>query len=56
MFTSEYGIRATRSHDNTVQNTTFSDIESREYCALGNLGVIIRGQHLDNALIAGDDS
>src|SRR5919107_4286923 len=28
---SENGIRASRSHDNIVENTTFSDIESSEY-------------------------
>src|SRR5215210_848315 len=53
---SENGIRATRSHDNTVQNNTFSEIESREYRILGDSSITIRGQHFDNALISGDDS
>src|SRR5215213_9122250 len=54
---SENGIRATKSHDNTVQNNTFSEIESREYRILGDSSIIIRDQQfLDNALISGDDS
>ncbi len=53
---SEIGIRATRSHNNIVQNTTFSDIESREYRILGDSSIMIRGQHFDNAVISGDDS
>ena len=53
---SENGIRATRTHDNTVQNNTFSEIESREYRILGDSSITIRGQHFDNTLIAGDDS
>jgi parallel beta-helix repeat protein len=53
---SENGIRATRTHDNTVQNNTFSEIESREYRVLGDSSITIRGQHFDNTLIAGDDS
>jgi mannuronan 5-epimerase len=54
---SENGIRATRSHDNTVQNNTFSEIESREYRILGDSSIIITGQQfLDDALISGDDS
>jgi parallel beta-helix repeat protein len=52
---SEIGVRASRSHDNVVQNTTFSDIESSEYLASGNSSMIIRGQHFDDALIAGGD-
>jgi len=54
---SENGIRATKSHDNTVQNNSFSEIESREYRILGDSSIIIRDQQfLDNALISGDDS
>jgi parallel beta-helix repeat protein len=53
---SENGIRATRSHDNIVQNTIFSDIESSEYRILADSSLIIRGQHFDNALISQDDS
>ena len=52
---SEIGVRASRSHDNVVQNTTFSDIESSEYLASGNSSMIIRGQHFDDSLIAGGD-
>src|SRR5215210_552407 len=54
---SEIGIRATRSHNNIVENITFSDnIESSEYRLLADSSLIIRGQHFDNALITGDDS
>src|SRR5215204_2423076 len=53
---SEIGIRATRSHNNIVENIIFSDIESSEYRLLADSGLIIRGQHFDNALISGDDS
>jgi parallel beta-helix repeat protein len=53
---SEIGIRATRSHNNIVENITFSDIESSEYRLLADSSLIIRGQHFDNALISGDDS
>jgi parallel beta-helix repeat protein len=53
---SENGIRATRSHNNIVQNTIFSDIESSEYRILADSSLIIRGQHFDNALISQDDS
>jgi mannuronan 5-epimerase len=50
---SENGIRASRSHDNIIENTTFSDIESSEYVVSGNANMIIRGQDFDDALIAG---
>jgi len=54
---SEIGIRATRSQNNIVENTTFSDnIESSEYRLLADSSLMIRGQHFDNALITGDDS
>jgi parallel beta-helix repeat protein len=53
---SENGIRATNSHNNIVQNTTFSDIESNEYRLLGDSSIVIIGQQFDNALISGDDS
>jgi parallel beta-helix repeat protein len=53
---SDIGIRATRSHDNLVQNTTFSDIESSEYRLLADSSLTIRGQQFDDALIAEDDS
>jgi parallel beta-helix repeat protein len=53
---SEIGIRATRSHNNIVENIIFSDIESSEYRLLADSSLIIRGQHFDNALITGDDS
>jgi parallel beta-helix repeat protein len=48
---SDDGIRATRSHDNILENITFSDIESSEYLLSGNSSVVIRGQDFDNALI-----
>ena len=53
---SENGIRSTRSHNNVVENTTFSDIELSEYRLLGDSSLTIRGQHFDNALISEDDS
>jgi mannuronan 5-epimerase len=53
---SDIGIRATRSHDNLVQNTTFSNIESSEYRLLADASLTIRGQQFDDALIAEDDS
>jgi parallel beta-helix repeat protein len=53
---SENGIRATRSHNNIVENTTFSDIESSEYRLLGDSSIIIGRQDFDNALISEDDS
>ena len=53
---SENGIRATRSHNNIVQNTTFSDIESDEYRLLEDSSIVIIGQQFDNAVISGDDS
>jgi mannuronan 5-epimerase len=53
---SENGIRATRSHDNIVQNTTFLDIDSREYRLLEDSSIVIGAQQFDNTLISGDDS
>jgi hypothetical protein len=53
---SEIGVRATRSHSNIVENTTFSDIESSEYRLLGDSSLIIGRQDFDNVLISGDDS
>src|ERR671923_2848686 len=53
---SETGIRTTKSHNNIVQNTTFSDIESSEYRLLGDSSIVIREQQFDNALISEDDS
>ena len=53
---SENGIIATRSHDNIVGNTTFSDIESSEYRLSGNSSIMIRGQYFDSALISDDGS
>ena len=51
---SEDGIRATRSQNNIVENTTFSDIESSEYHLFGNSSITIRGQEFDDALISGE--
>ena len=50
------GIGATRSHDNILENNTFSNIASSEYLLSGNSGIIIRGQNFDNTLIAEDGS
>jgi parallel beta-helix repeat protein len=51
---SEYGIRATRSQNNIVENTTFFDIESSEYHLFGNSSITIRGQEFDDAIISGE--
>src|SRR5215207_1742186 len=48
------GVSASRSQNNIVENTTFSDIEEREYHLAGNSGIIIRGQEFDDALISGE--
>lgn len=53
---SQNGIVATRSHDNIIQNTTFSDIESSQYRLSGDSSIIILGQEFDNALISQDGS
>jgi poly(beta-D-mannuronate) C5 epimerase len=53
---SDIGIRATRSHNNIVQNTTFSDIESSEYRLLADSHLTIGGQQFDDALITEGDS
>jgi mannuronan 5-epimerase len=45
---SDIGIRATRSHNNIVQNTIFSDIESSEYRLLSDSSLTIRGQQFDD--------
>jgi mannuronan 5-epimerase len=52
---SENGIRATKSYDNIVQNTTFSDIDSSEYRLVGDSSMKIIGQQFDNTMISGDD-
>jgi mannuronan 5-epimerase len=51
---SESGIRATRSQDNVVENTTFSDIATSEYLLSGNSRLIIRGQQFDDSVISED--
>src|SRR5215211_4708183 len=48
------GVSASRSQNNIVENTTFSDIEEREYHLAGNSGLIIRGQEFDDAVISGE--
>jgi parallel beta-helix repeat protein len=55
---SDIGIRATRSHNNIVQNTIFSDIESSEYRLLSDSSLTIRGQQFndDDVLITEGDS
>src|SRR5919107_661049 len=55
IISSQNGIVATRSHDNMVQNTTFSDIESSEYRLSGDSSIIV-GQQFDNALISQDSA
>ncbi|MDQ3836963.1 MAG: right-handed parallel beta-helix repeat-containing protein, partial [Thermoproteota archaeon] len=53
---SDIGVRATRSHNNVVQNTSFSSIESSEYRLLSDSSLTIKGQHFDNAEISAADS
>jgi parallel beta-helix repeat protein len=53
---SESGIRSTKSQDNIVENSTFSDIESSEYLLSGDSSMIIRGQHFDDTSISEDGS
>jgi parallel beta-helix repeat protein len=54
---SDIGIRATRSHNNIVQNTVFSDIESSEYRLLSDSSLTISGQQFnDDVLITEGDS
>jgi mannuronan 5-epimerase len=55
IISSQNGIVATRSHDNIVQNTSFSDIESSEYLLSGDSSIIL-GQQFDNASISHDAS
>ena len=55
IISSQNGIVATRSHDNIVQNTTFSDIESSEYRLSGDSSIIL-GQQFYNASISHDAS
>jgi parallel beta-helix repeat protein len=53
---SENGIRATRSHDNILEDNKFSNIGSSEYSLSGDSTIIIRGQQFDNVLISDDGS
>jgi mannuronan 5-epimerase len=48
---SEDGIRAARSHDNTLENNYFSNIKGNEYALTGNASFVIREQDFDNAII-----
>src|SRR5215217_3901505 len=48
------GVSASRSQNNIVENTTFSDIESSEYHLSGNSALTIRGQQFDDALVSGE--
>src|SRR5215207_2104202 len=51
---SQDGVSASRSQNNIVENTTFSDIEENEYHLAGNSGLTIRGQQFDDTLIVGE--
>jgi parallel beta-helix repeat protein len=54
---SDDGISAARSHDNILEDNTFSNIQSSEYSLSGDSSIIIRGQQqFDNALIAAEGS
>jgi len=48
---SDDGIRATKSHDNVLENNTFSNISSSEYRLSENSKIEIRGQDFDDGLI-----
>jgi mannuronan 5-epimerase len=52
----EEGIVATRSQDNIVQDTRFSDIKSSEYRLSGDSTIILRGQDFGSAIISHDSS
>jgi parallel beta-helix repeat protein len=52
---SDDGIRATITHDNILENNTFSNITSNEYLS-GNSSIIIRAQDFDDALITEEGS
>jgi parallel beta-helix repeat protein len=56
IISSNEGIGSTRSHDNILEQNTFSDIASSEYILSGNSGIIISGQNFDNTLIAEEGS
>src|ERR687892_364160 len=51
---SQDGVSASRSQNNIVENTTFSDIEENEYHLAGTAGLKIRGQQFDDTLISGE--
>ena len=51
---SQDGVSASRSQNNVVETTTFSDIEENEYHLAGNSGLTIRGQQFDDAVISGE--
>ena len=51
---SQDGVSASRSQNNVVENTTFSDIEENEYHLAGNSALTIRGQEFDDTLIVGE--
>ena len=46
------GINATRSYDNLLENTSFSNITSSQYLLTRNSSIIIVDRDFDNALIA----
>ena len=51
---SQDGVSASRSQNNIVENTTFSDIEENEYHLAGTASLTIRGQQFDDTLISGE--
>jgi mannuronan 5-epimerase len=53
---SDDGIRATRSHDNILENNIFFNITSSEYRLSGDSNIIIIEQDFNNALITGAGS
>jgi poly(beta-D-mannuronate) C5 epimerase len=52
----ENGIVATRTHDNFVQDTTFSAIKSSEYRLSGDSTIRISGRDFGNAIISHESS
>jgi mannuronan 5-epimerase len=50
----EFGIHASRSHDNVLENNQLSDIKSSEYLLTADSSFEIRNQNFNNTGISGD--
>ncbi len=49
---SENGTEVVRSHDNTLESSTLTNIQSSDDHLSGDSSIIMREQHFDNALIS----